>query len=458
MKKKWAKTTAVFCLAASSVLLSACSSGTSETSASAETTAAAAGTETSGGETSGAASEGEAAGTTDFSGKEIEIATYLTGDTLEAYKEVIAGFESETGVKVTLDEYGEDYENTMKIRMASNDLPDVFETHGWSLIRYKEYLTDLSGEEWADDLNEAALGVIQDTDGKIYTLMTTGSCLGTAVNVDVCEAAGVDPWAIETWEDFNAACDKIKAAGYTPIANYFTSAGALANANGSWLSYEGAVYDDNEAILNGTWDWEHFKTILDYLQTWFDNGYLYEDCGTIGQTDAIERCARNECAFIVGIGTSYQTAVVALNPDVTMAMIPICASQEGGARFCGIGEGASFGIWKDTEEMEVCKAFLNYVAENADGINAAAGEISTLPSETTKSYGMQMMEEMESHYPDVFYDNLWDRKYMPAGMWSIFEVAAGMFCEDQSEESKQEIIAYLRENYQDLYAAAQEEV
>ena len=44
--------------------------------------------------------------------------------------------------------------------------------------------------------------------------------------------------------------------------------------------------------------------------------------------------------------------------------------------------------------MDVCKAFLNYVAENADGINAAAGEISTLPSETTKSYGMQMMEEM----------------------------------------------------------------
>ncbi len=42
-------------------------------------------------------------------------------------------------------------------------------------------------------------------------------------------------------------------------------------------------------------------------------------------------------------------------------MIPICASKEGGARFCGIGEGASFGIWKDTDEMEVCKAFLNYV-------------------------------------------------------------------------------------------------
>lgn len=370
---------------------------------------------------------------------------------MEAYKGVIADFEDSTGVKVTLDEYGDDYESTMKTRMASNDLPDIFETHGWSLIRYKEYLTDLSGEEWAKDLNDAALGVIRDTDGKIYTLMTTGSCLGTAVNMDVCEAAGVDPWQIETWEDFNAACDKIKEAGYTPIANYFTSAGALANAVGSWLNYEGETYDLSEAMLDGSWDWKEYEVVLDYLQTWFDNGYLYEDCGTISQTDAIERCAQNDCAFVVGIGTSYQAAVTAQNPDVTMAMIPICASEEGGARFCGIGEGASFGIWKDTEEMDVCKAFLNYVAENADPINAAAGEISTLPSETTKSYGMQMMEEMEEHFPDVFYDNLWDRKYMPNGMWSVFEVAAGMFCEDQSDENKQKVIDYLKENYSDLY-------
>ena len=423
LKKKWVSGTLAVCLAASYVLM--------------------------------AGSNSKAAESADFSGKTIEIATYLSGDTLNAYKEVISGFENETGVKVTLDEYGDDYESTMKTRMASNDLPDIFETHGWSLIRYKEYLTDLSEESWAGDLNKAARGVIEDTDGKIYTLMTTGSCLGTAVNMNVCEAAGVDPWSIETWEDFNAACDKIKEAGYTPIANYFTSAGALANADGSWLNYEGEQFDDSAAMLDGTWDWANYKVVLDYLQTWFDNGYLYEDCGTI-KADAIERCARNECAFIVGIGTSYQAAVVAQNPDVKMAMIPICASQKGGARFCGIGEGASFGIWKDTDEMDVCKAFLNYVAENADGINAAAGEISTLPSETTKSYGMQMMEEMESHFPNVFYDNLWDRKYMPSGMWNVFQVAAGMFCEDQSDDSKQEIIDYLKENYTDLYEAAQE--
>ena len=40
-------------------------------------------------------------------------------------------------------------------------------------------------------------------------------------------------------------------------------------------------------MLNGTWDWQNFGVILDYLQTWFDNGYLYEDCGTIKQADVL---------------------------------------------------------------------------------------------------------------------------------------------------------------------------
>ncbi len=400
---------------------------------------------------------GSALAEANISGQTIEVATYLSGNSLAAYQQIIADFEAATGVTVVLDIYGDDYESTMKTRMASNSLPDVFETHGWSLIRYKEYLLDLSGEAWAGDISKAALGVIGDTDGKFYTLMTTGSCLGVAVNVNVCEAAGVDVWAINTWDDFNAACETIKQAGYTPISNYFTSAGALANNAGSWLTYEGAMFDDKAAILDGTWDWADYKYVLEYLSTWFANGYLYEDCATITQSDAIERTATNDCAFLVGVGTSFQAAVVATNPDVKMALLPIFASTDEGARFIGIGEGASFGIWKDTAKMDVCKAFLTYITENADLLNAAAGELSTLPSETTKSYGMELLEEMESHYPNVFFDNLWDRKYMPSGMWGIFKVAAGMFCEDQSDASQMEVIEYLKQNYTDLYEAAKGE-
>ena len=142
LKKKWATTTMAFCLASNTVLMAACggSASTQETKGADQAAGNQEGTKT---EQTGTQGQGAAS---DFSGRTIEIATYLSGDTLNAYKQVIADFESETGVKVTLDEYGEDYESTMKTRMASNDLPDIFETHGWSLIRYKEYMADLSRE------------------------------------------------------------------------------------------------------------------------------------------------------------------------------------------------------------------------------------------------------------------------------------------------------------------------
>lgn len=137
-------------------------------------------------------------------------------------------------------EYGEDYEATLKTRMASNELPDVFQTHGWSLLRYKEYLMPLNDEPWISDYDESALGVIQDEDDSIYVLMISELINGTLVNLDICEKAGVDPYAIHTWPEFTQACEKIKAAGYVPNGTN-AQAGVLANPSGTWTTYEGEL-------------------------------------------------------------------------------------------------------------------------------------------------------------------------------------------------------------------------
>lgn len=44
----------------------------------------------------------------------------------------------------------------------------------------------------------------------IYVLMISELINGTLVNLDACDAAGVDPYAIHTWDDFTEACAKIK--------------------------------------------------------------------------------------------------------------------------------------------------------------------------------------------------------------------------------------------------------
>lgn len=393
-------------------------------------------------------------------GSELEIAVVYTGNQAMDFQEIAADFEREYGCKVNIAEYGADYENTLKTRMAANDLPDVFMTHGWSVLRYKEYLKDLKNEPWVQDYDESAFGVIQDEDGAVYVMMIGEGVNGTVVNKQVCDASGVDPYSIHTWDDFGQACAKIKEAGYTPIS-VVPNPGLLANIAGTWVSYEGEAAQDGSAMLDGSWDWESYRGLLDAYAGWLEAGYFYEDVMTINDADLVERYASGEAAFCLGNGPEIMLTCQSLNPDSEYLFLPSFASKEGGAEFVGIGEGGAFGIWKDTDNEAAAKVFLEYMArpENAVKMNGLTGEISCLKSamETDNSYGLKVFQEMKEKCGDsILYENLWDRKYMPSGMWPIFGNACSMLFDNYSEEGKHSVLEYLKENYQDLYEAAKE--
>ena len=249
----------------------------------------------------------------DIAGQTIEVAVNYTGIQSDVFNNLVSQFEAESGVNVEVVEYGNDYENTMKTRMASNSLPDVFQTHGWSILRYKEYLMDLRDEPWASDYTDAALGVIRDDDGSIYVLMTSLMVGGTVANLDILNEVGIDPYSIHTWEDFTEACAAVKAAGYTPINNP-SEAGLLANIAGTWVSYPGELAEDSEAMLDGSYDFGSYRALLEQYAEWIDAGYFYEDALTINDTDISERFASGQAAFEIGNGGSFLVGCKTLNP------------------------------------------------------------------------------------------------------------------------------------------------
>lgn len=404
-------------------------------------------------------SSGSAAGNLKFSGTTIEIAERFTGSTSETFAELTKKFEAETGCKVTVTEYGDDYESTMKTRMASNTLPDIFETHGWSILRYKEYLLDLRNESWVKDYDPSALGVIQDTDGSIYVLMISELVNGTLVNMEVCEAAGVDPYKITTWQQFSEACAKIKAAGYTPIGAAF-GPGNLANVSGTWVSYKGEQAEDSAAMLDGSYDWKSYRPFIDLYSNWLDAGYFFDDYATMKAADASERFAKNKSAFWQGNDPKFLAGCLKLNPQGQYAFLPTFASKEGGKMFVGVGEGETFGIWKNGRNIDACKAFLQFMSrsENVIALTNAVGSNPCLKSamELSKSYGLGLFMAMKDQYKnaDILYENLWDRKYMPSGMWPVFGNALQSLIADHSEAGKDSAVKYLATNYRDLYEAA----
>ena len=163
----------------------------------------------------GLAACGADEGSGDDASKDVTItfATNVVGAKAEALEEVCKAFEEETGYTVDFQAPGDSYEELMKTKMSANELPDVFTTHGWSVARYSDYLMPINDLDFAADIDDQIKSVITDADGNMFVLPIDIDVAGIVYNVTALETAGVNPDDIKTWDDFSAACQKLKDAG-----------------------------------------------------------------------------------------------------------------------------------------------------------------------------------------------------------------------------------------------------
>ena len=139
----------------------------------------------------------------------ISVMANRIGTQAELLEQLTRKFEQENpDIKVEFSAPGSDYEKLMKIKMAANDMPDVFATHGWAKIRYGEFLLDLRDQPWATQLDPAIKPAVTDDSGKVYVLPMDQEKTGPAFNADILKQYGVE--VPLTWTDFMAACETIR--------------------------------------------------------------------------------------------------------------------------------------------------------------------------------------------------------------------------------------------------------
>ena len=163
-------------------------------------------------------------------GLALNVTTTFAGEDGNAqnYKDAVAAFEKETGVKVNDSSAtsNETFKTTVETDFQAGSEPDVlFFFNGADANSFIEEgkvvsIEDIRKEypEYASNMND---DLIADSlvDGKKYAVPVNGFWEGLFCNTTVLEKAGVEvPGADYTWDAFIADCQKIKDAGYTPIA------------------------------------------------------------------------------------------------------------------------------------------------------------------------------------------------------------------------------------------------
>lgn len=388
---------------------------------------------------SGQETQGSQAAGAELSG-ELEIVTNADEQTFNAVNGVFEKFmEENPGVKISYTTQGSDYEQLMKARMASNDLPDIFATHGWSVARYSEYLRPLNDQPWFGTVEEAFKRNIENADGQIFVLPLNMDQGGLMYNKTLLAELGIE--IPKTWDEFMAACQLAKDKGYTGVFIAGKDSRQPANlmdiaATTFLASCEDKGYTDQ--LADGSFDWNNWTPVSQLLMDLKAKGYLNVDCVTCDPVDAAPRMAENNILFLMSSSPDLIGQAQAINPDAQYGMAPIPALNDSyEPAFCG-GEREAYGIWKDTENEALCLALLDYLAkpENVKIVCEASGK---RPAIQNVSPDLGSVAEDYATYADTAIYPFFDRVYLPNGMWSTMKtIGSALIGEEMTvEESVQ---------------------
>lgn len=361
-------------------------------------------------------------------------------------------------IEIEIQPVSSDYEATMKTRMAANDLPDIFATHGWSSTRYSEFAEPLSDQAWAANVNPIIKDNITAANGNIYALPMDADVAGIIFNKTVLDEAGVDPLAITTWQEFSDACAKIKAIGKTPISaggpkDNWTFGNII-----DWMAtpflITDSAHDYSTSLLDGTFDWNNFKPLIETVNTWYTEGYFNSDIKEGSYLGAVDLFASNDAGFGFFTSEAIQQ-ILKTNPDAVMGYIPIPAYYEGDDPTVIVGERVAYAVWKDSPRKEEALKFIDFLAqpENVNKMSTTTGNPTGIVGEGYSSE-LGNLQEYYENVQDLRSFGYFDRAYLPSGMWdSLIKMVEAIINQDENAD---EITQKLSDDYTKLYGQQSE--
>ena len=393
---------------------------------------------------------------TAMAAEKIEVETTLSDSVLEALREIVAAFELETGIEVDLIAPGPDYESILKTKMGSRNLPDVWDTHGWAVKRYGEFLEPLNDQPWVSRMDSSAAGIVTDADGNILGANMTLSMGGCIYNADVLAEAGVDPAQIRSLQDFYDACAKIKAIGKVPVyiggKDSGNAAGFFAAIASALLTATGSKYDQREALLDGSFDWETYGTeVLKEVAFMVNEGYINTDFTT---ADTVAQCTaigNAECGFLWRHAQNITWARQYV-PGANLGFMPY-PSYSGEKMAFMSGEYQCLGVYNETEHREAAMKYVEFLtrAENVEKMCRAQGSLPGFSDVSVEDdYAINVFRKAQEVYGDAIeYTNLFDRQYFPNGMWGIMGEAITTVVMNPTDEGIAQAVQNLKTNYLD---------
>ena len=220
----------------------------------------------------------------------------------------------------------------LRTRLVKNREPDVITINGdinYGMLAEAGVFHDFTDDEIVDELNpgmvKIAKSLVQTTDQskkRLYAIPYAGNASGYIINADVWKQAGEDPEnPPQTWSEFIALLQRLKAKGVTPIeastADPWTLQAPLASLNSTLVpESEYANLKDGSKKFSDLW-----STVSDELVEIYQN-YTQKNPAVTYQQATQDLAAGKAAILPLGTYAIPQVRLIDKNANLRFAQMP----------------------------------------------------------------------------------------------------------------------------------------
>jgi raffinose/stachyose/melibiose transport system substrate-binding protein len=306
------------------------------------------------------------------------VTTYAGNDgNAQNYQDAVAAWEKESGNKVN--DASATSDESFKARVLTDfeagSEPDVlFFFNGVDanpiVSSGKVVSIDTIRKEYPDyasNMKDGMMGA-SPVDGVNYSVPVNGYWEGMFVNKKVCEAAGVEiPGADTTWEQFLDTCQKIKDAGYAPIA------ASLATVPHYWFEF--TIYNHLSTTTHNV-----LPTSIDSVQgkgwiaglgdikTLYEKGFFPDNTLTGTDDETVQMFIDGKAAFLID-GSWKVGGIESATDDIdnfTVTYVPGMGDRKSTDIIGGLSSGyyITKKAWDDPDKRAAAVSFVSYMTSD----------------------------------------------------------------------------------------------
>ncbi len=295
--------------------------------------------------------------------KEAEIYMFISSpEYADAINALIAEYKNEKpNVTINYETTQSDYPTLLKTKINAGEIPDIFSsTSGKEIATYYDYSYNFAGTPAAEAMTDAVADVMSYGD-ETHGFAIKGNYFGIVYNKGIFEELNLE--FPKTFSDMEAACEKIKAAGYQPITTGFAEWWVFKHV---WQHFFSAASDSAEDLAKkfqaGEAKIKDYPMLYENFFDFIDLAVKYGDAKPLEADLSAEDAAMGsgKTAMMLGQGAWVEADILAIDPDIKIGFggYPVSADSSN-SQVIG-GSDQALRINKDSKVLDQVMEFVNW--------------------------------------------------------------------------------------------------